>query len=76
MKTTTKTFSHFYEIKGKWFQFIFSISYEGSKEMAFMSDLVLFGSMRFNEQDKDISEIDKDIISFWEDRNYTIRMTK
>lgn len=76
MKTTTKTFSHFYEIKEKRFQFIFSISYEGSKEMDFMSDLVLFGSMRFNEQDKDISEIDKDIISFWEDRNYTIRMTK
>ena len=76
MKTTTKIFSHFYEIKEKRFQFIFSISYEGSKEMDFMSDLVLFGSMRFNEQDKDISEIDKDIISFWEDRNYTIRMTK
>jgi hypothetical protein len=76
MKTTTKIFSHFYEIKEKRFKFIFSISYEGSKEMDFMSDLVLFGSMRFNEQDKDISEIDKDIISFWEDRNYTIRMTK
>ena len=74
--STTKTFSHFFEIKGKWFQFCFYITYDGVKESVFMSDLLLFGSKRFNEQAKDISEIDKDMISFWEDKGYTIRMTK